>query len=266
MADECLVEVNDVHYQVGHRQIFRGASLKFPKGKVIAVMGPSGTGKTTLLRLIGGQIQPNQGSVKLFGRDIATLKRKELYALRRDIGMLFQQGGLFTDISVYENVVFPLREHTDLAEEVLYEIALMKLEAVGLRGARDLMPTELSGGMARRVALARAIAFDPQLVLYDEPFTGLDPVAKGVIVKLIRELNDALGLTSILVSHDVDDVLAIADEIYIIANGQVIGYGSPDVLQRSDSPLVQQFLQGVADGPVAFHYPAVPYEQDLIGG
>ncbi|OAJ34253.1 ABC transporter ATP-binding protein [Piscirickettsia salmonis] len=266
MADECLVEVDDMHYYVGQRAIFRGASLKFSKGKVIAVMGPSGTGKTTLLRLIGGQIRPDQGRIRLFGRDLSELKRKELYMLRQNIGMLFQQGGLFTDLSVYENVLFPLREHTDLTEEILYEIALMKLEAVGLRGARELMPTELSGGMARRVALARAIAFDPSLVLYDEPFTGLDPVAKGVIVKLIRELNDALGLTSILVSHDVDDVLAIADEIYIIANGQVVGYGSPQVLQQSESPLVQQFLQGVADGPMPFHYPAVPYEQDLMGG
>jgi len=228
-------------------------------------MGPSGTGKTTLLRLIGGQIKPNQGQIILDGQDISDFSRKELFDARKKMGMLFQSGALFSDINVFENVAFPLREHTNLSEEIIRDIVLMKLHAVGLRGARDLMPSELSGGMTRRVALARTIALDPELILYDEPFAGQDPIAMGVLVQLIRLLNDTLGLTSVLVSHDISEALSICDHVVILADGVVIGEGSPLDLKHSTSPLVKQFLNGLPDGPVPFHYPANDYVSDLLG-
>lgn len=259
-----LVTISNLHFHHGDRVIFNGVDLKIARHKVTAIMGPSGTGKTTLLRLIGGQLKPQQGSITLDGQIIHQLSRDQLYKARRKIGILFQSGALFTNISTFENVAFPLREHTKLPEFLIRDIVLMKLHAVGLRGARDLMPNELSGGMARRVALARAIALDPQLIMYDEPFTGLDPIALGVIVKLIRELNDALGLTTILVSHDVPEVIGIADYIYLISDGKIIGQGSPQQLKSDLTPQVQQFMQGLPDGVVPFHYPAVKYEQDLF--
>jgi len=232
---------------------------------VTAIMGPSGTGKTTLLRLIGGQLRADSGQILLDGQDISQLGRKALFDARKKMGMLFQSGALFSDISVFENVAFPLRAHTKLAEDVIRDIVLMKLQAVGLRGARDLMPSELSGGMTRRVALARTIALDPELLLYDEPFAGQDPIAMGVLVQLIRLLNDALGLTSVLVSHDITESLSICDHVVILADGVVIGEGSPTELKKSDSPLLKQFLNGLPDGPVPFHYPANDYKTDLIG-
>ncbi len=229
-------------------------------------MGPSGTGKTTLLKLIGGQLKPSQGGVWVDGKPVHTLRHEALYALRKRMGMLFQNGALLTDLNVFENVAFPLREHTRLPEQILRDLVLMKLEAVGLRGARWLMPSELSGGMARRVALARAIVLDPMMIMYDEPFTGLDPITKATIVKLIRQLNDTLGLTSIVVSHDVRETMAIADYIYVISDGRVIDSGTPDTLRSSSSKWVQQFLQGLPDGPVPFHYPAPSYIEDIMKG
>tara|TARA_B100001121_G_scaffold235963_1_gene209560 strand:+ start:442 stop:1221 length:780 start_codon:yes stop_codon:yes gene_type:complete len=236
------------------RRIFDGISLDIPKGKVTAIMGPSGTGKTTLLRLIGGQLRPDSGQVNVAGHDVPGLKRKALYQLREKMGMLFQSGALFTDLSVYENVAFPLRVHTSLPEDMIRDIVLMKLEAVGLRGARELMPSELSGGMTRRVALARSIALDPELIMYDEPFAGQDPIAMGVLVKLIRDLNSSMGLTSVLVSHDVPESLSICHYACIIADGKVIGEGTPEELRAHPSERVQQFLEGQPDGPVPFHY------------
>jgi len=227
-------------------------------------MGPSGTGKTTLLRLIGGQLKPERGEILLDGQDVSKFKRKALFDARKKMGMLFQSGALFSDLSVYENVAFPLREHTDFSEEIIRDIVYMKLQAVGLRGARELMPAELSGGMTRRVALARTIALDPELILYDEPFAGQDPIAMGVLVQLIRLLNDALGLTSVLVSHDINESLSICDHAVILADGVVIGEGSPTDLKKSDSPLVRQFLNGLPDGPVPYHYPASDYQSDLM--
>jgi phospholipid/cholesterol/gamma-HCH transport system ATP-binding protein len=259
-----LVSIKNLSFRRGERVIFNNIDLDIPRGKITAIMGPSGTGKTTLLRLIGGQLKPIQGTVRVNDQTINTLSRKELYVVRRKIGMLFQNSALFTNLSTFENVAFPLREHTKLPEELIRDIVLMKLQAVGLRGARDLMPSELSGGMARRVALARAIALDPELVMYDEPFTGLDPIALGVIVKLIRELNDALGLTSIVVSHDVQEVTSIADYIYLIADGKIIGQGKPQQLKADETPQVQQFMQGLPDGVVPFHYPAKDYAEDLF--
>jgi phospholipid/cholesterol/gamma-HCH transport system ATP-binding protein len=229
-------------------------------------MGPSGTGKTTLLKLIGGQLKPSHGAVWVDGKAVHTLGHKALYALRKRMGMLFQGGALLTDLTVFENVAFPLREHTCLPEQILRDLVLMKLEAVGLRGARWLMPSELSGGMARRVALARAIVLDPMMIMYDEPFTGLDPITKATIVKLIQQLNDTLGLTSIVVSHDVRETMAIADYIYVISQGRVIDSGTPDTLRSSSSKWVQQFLQGLPDGPVPFHYPAPSYIEDIMKG
>jgi phospholipid/cholesterol/gamma-HCH transport system ATP-binding protein len=246
--------------------IFDGVDLDFRRGKVTAIMGPSGTGKTTLLRLIGGQLRPKQGTVHVDGVNVHALSLRELFQLRKRMGMLFQSGALLTDLDVYENVAFPLREHTRLPESMIRILVLMKLEAVGLRGARDLMPSELSGGMARRAALARAIVLDPMMVMYDEPFTGQDPISMGVLVKLIRELNDALGLTSIVVSHDVHETAAIADYIYLISNGQVVGQGVPNELMQSSSPWVRQFMEGQPDGPVRFHFPAADYARDLLGG
>jgi phospholipid/cholesterol/gamma-HCH transport system ATP-binding protein len=260
-----LVVIKNLSFNRNGRAIFNNIDLAIPRGKITAIMGPSGTGKTTLLRLIGGQLKPDQGTVQLNDKEINKLTRKELYFVRRKIGMLFQNSALFTNLSTFENIAFPLREHTKLPEELIRDIVLMKLQAVGLRGARELMPSELSGGMARRVALARAIALDPELVMYDEPFTGLDPIALGVIVKLIRELNDALGLTSIVVSHDVQEVSSIADYIYLIADSKIIGQGSPQQLKADTTPQVQQFMQGLPDGVVPFHYPAPDYAKDLFG-
>jgi phospholipid/cholesterol/gamma-HCH transport system ATP-binding protein len=258
-----LIEVRNLRFQRGERWIFDGVDIDIARGKITAIMGPSGTGKTTLLRLIGGQLYPDSGSIHLNGYDIPRLSRNELFAVRRKIGMLFQSGALFTDLSVYENTAFPLRVHTKLSESMIRDLVLMKLHAVGLRGARDLMPNELSGGMARRAALARAIVLDPELLMYDEPFVGQDPISMGMLVKLIRLLNDTLGLTSIIVSHDVHETASIADYIYVIADGKVIGQGTPEQVMNTDEPQVRQFIRGLADGPVPFHYPAPDYRQDL---
>ena len=259
-----IVTIKDLSFARGTRKIFDDVSLQIPRGKVTAIMGPSGTGKTTLLRLIGGQLRPDSGIVEVDGQRVHMLSRNDLYTLRKRMGMLFQSGALLTDISVFDNVAFPLREHTDLSESLIRTVVLMKLEAVGLRGARDLMPSELSGGMARRAALARALALDPMIVMYDEPFTGQDPISMGVIVKLIRLLNVALGLTSIIVSHDVKETASIADYIYVISNGKVVGHGTPHELDRSPSQWVDQFMHGKPDGPVPFHYPADDYGADLL--
>ena len=263
---DVLVRLRDLHFSRGAHRIFDGIDLDIPRGKVTAIMGPSGTGKTTLLRLIGGQLYPDRGSVEVDGEEVPSLRRGQLYALRKRMGMLFQSGALLTDLDVYDNVAFPLREHTDLPESMIRDLVLMKLQAVGLRGARHLMPSELSGGMARRVALARAIALDPMMIMYDEPFTGQDPISMGALVQLIRQLNDALGLTSIIVSHDVQETAAISDYIYVISNGKVVGQGTPDALDRTDSEWVRQFMQGLPDGPVPFHYPAPDYREDLLQG
>ena len=261
-----LVEVRGLRFSRGDRMIFDGIDLDIPRGKVTAIMGPSGTGKTTLLKLIGGQLRPQAGTIRVDGEEVTTLSRDKLYQLRKRMGFLFQSGALLTDIDVYENVAFPLREHTKLPEPMLRDLVLMKLQAVGLRGARRLMPSELSGGMARRVAMARAIALDPMMMMYDEPFTGQDPISMGVLVKLIRTLNDALGLSSIVVSHDVQETAAISDYIYLLSDGKVVGQGSPEDLGRSDSEWAQQFMQGLPDGPVPFHYSATDYADDLLCG
>lgn len=262
--NDTLVSIRGLRYARGDRMIFDGVDLDIPRGKVTAIMGPSGTGKTTLLRLIGGQLCPHEGSIRVDGLEVPELGRSELYHLRKRMGMLFQSGALLTDLSVFENVAFPLREHTRLPESMLRGLVLMKLQAVGLRGARQLMPSELSGGMARRVALARAIALDPMMIMYDEPFTGQDPISKGALVQLIRLLNDALGLTSIIVSHDVQETAAISDYMYVISDGKVIGAGTPQQLEGTDSEWVKQFMQGLPDGPVPFHYPAPEYADDLL--
>lgn len=258
------VTIRDLHFQRDDRVIFDGVNLDIQRGKITAIMGPSGSGKTTLLRLIGGQLQPQQGNVKVDSQLIHKLSRRDLYLARQKIGMLFQNGGLFTNISAFENVAFPLREHTQLPEFLIRDIVLMKLESVGLRGAAHLMPSQLSGGMARRVALARAIVMDPKLIMYDEPFTGLDPIAMGVIVKLIRDLNDALGLTTVLVSHDVPETMSIADYAYLISDGKVVGEGTPSELKMEKLPEVEQFIHGLPDGVVPFHYPAVEYGKELF--
>ncbi len=260
-----LVEISGLSFQRNGRSIFNNLDIHIPQGKVTAIMGPSGTGKTTLLRLIGGQLTPSAGKVLVDGQNVHLQTRRELYQLRKKMGMLFQSGGLFTHMSVFENVAFPLREHTRLSEAMIRSLVLLKLQMVGLRGARDLMPSELSGGMARRVALARAIALDPQLIMYDEPFTGQDPVTMGVLVKLIRTLNDALGLTSIIVSHDVQETLGIADYVYVISDSKLIGKGTANSIQQDHSQQLQQFLQGLPDGPVPFHYPAINLKEDLMG-
>jgi len=264
--NEILISVRDLKFRRNNRVIFNGIDLDIQQGKVTAIMGPSGTGKTTLLRLIGGQLQPDSGSVTVEGQVVHQLSRSKLYNLRQKIGMLFQNGALLTDISVYDNVAFPLREHTSLSERMIQDLVLMKLQAVGLRGAKDLMPSELSGGMARRVALARAIALDPDIILYDEPFTGQDPISMGVVVRLIRDLNIALGLTSVIVSHDIEETKNIADYIYLLSEGKVVAHGTPDNLDNSDSEWAQQFLKGKSDGPVPFHYPAQNYKQELLQG
>lgn len=264
---ENLVEISKMSFvHESGKSVFRDVSINIQKGKITAIMGPSGTGKTTLLRLIGGQISPTKGSIKVADQLIHQLSRKQLYLLRRRLGMLFQSGGLFTHLTVFENVAFPLREHTNLSESMIRTLVLMKLQMVGLRGAHHLMPSELSGGMSRRVALARAISLDPELIMYDEPFTGQDPISMGVLVKLIRTLNDALGLTSVIVSHDVQETLSIADYVYVIFDGRVIGHGAPETIRESGSDELKQFIEGLPDGPVAFDYPAKPLAEDILEG
>lgn len=259
-----LIKIRDLHFYRGDRAIFEGVNIDIYRGKITAIMGPSGTGKTTLLRLIGGQLRPDRGTIEVDGQDVHKLSRSELYALRKRMGMLFQSGALLTDISVFDNVAFPLREHTTLSESMIRDLVLMKLQAVGLRGARDLMPSELSGGMARRVALARAVTLDPMMVMYDEPFTGQDPISMGTLVNLIHRMNEAMGLTSIVVSHDVTETAEMADVIYLLSEGKVIEKGSPVQLKRSSSQWVQQFMQGLPDGPVPFHYPGASLAEDLF--
>lgn len=264
---ENLVEISKMSFKHENgKVVFDGIDIVIPQGKITAIMGPSGTGKTTLLRLIGGQLNPTQGLVKVAGHPIHQLSRKTLYHLRKRMGMLFQSGGLFTHLNVFENVAFPLREHTKLSDAMIRTLVLMKLQMVGLRGTSHLMPSELSGGMARRVALARAIALDPELIMYDEPFTGQDPISMGVLVKLIRTLNSALGLTSVVVSHDVKETMTISDYVYIIADKKVIGHGTPDAILHNHSSQLQQFIQGLPDGPVPFDYPANPLEKDFLIG
>jgi phospholipid/cholesterol/gamma-HCH transport system ATP-binding protein len=263
--DDVVVSIQDVNfsYAPGERQILSGLNMEFRRGKVVAVMGGSGCGKTTVLRLIGGQVTTVEGKVLFEGSNVGQMSSSELMQARRRMGMLFQFGALFTDLSVFENVAFPLREHTNLSEDLLRSLVLMKLNAVGLRGARDLMPGQISGGMARRVALARAIALDPPLIMYDEPFAGLDPIALGITARLIRDLNTALGATSILVTHDVEETFAIADYVYFIANGRIGAQGTPYELNRSSDPFVRQFLDASPDGPVPFHYPGVELLDDF---
>lgn len=262
---ENLIEIRDLKYSRGTRVIFEDLNLTIKRGEVSAVMGPSGTGKTTLLRLITRQLVPQQGAIFVDGVDIASLSQAELYQLRQKFGMLFQNGALLTDINVFENVAFPLREHTDLTNRLIRHVVLTKLHAVGLRGAADMMPSELSGGMARRVALARAMVMDPEILIYDEPFVGLDPISMGVIVRLVRKMNDALGITSIVVSHDVAEISTVADRSYLISDGKVAASGSPDELKTAPSELVKQFMHGMADGPVAFHFDAPDYAEQLLG-
>jgi phospholipid/cholesterol/gamma-HCH transport system ATP-binding protein len=258
-----LVELRNVHFAYTGREILMGASMRFGRGQVVAVMGASGSGKTTLLRLIGGQLRATSGSVVVDGIAVESLHRDGLYAMRRKMGMLFQFGALFTDMSVFDNVAFPLREHTDLPEALIHDLVLMKLNAVGLRGAHALRPSEISGGMARRVALARATALDPEIILYDEPFAGLDPISLGVTANLIKRLNSALGASSVLVTHGVAESFAIADYVYFISKGRVVAEGAPAELKESSDPFVRQFIDGAPDGPVPFHYPAAPLAADL---
>jgi len=263
-----VVELADVDfaYAAGDKPILSGLSMRFPRGKVVAVMGGSGCGKTTVMRLVGGMVRPQRGRVTFNGADIDAMDQAALYAVRRQMGMLFQFGALFTDLSVFDNVAFPLREHTDLPESMIRDLVLMKLNAVGLRGARDLMPAQISGGMARRVALARAIALDPALLMYDEPFAGLDPISLGLTANLIRDLNDALGASTIIVSHDVQETFQIADYVYFIANGRIAAEGAPDDLRASSDPFVRQFVHAEADGPVPFHYAGPTLAEDFLAG
>ena len=265
MNSDSIVSLKNVDfsYGFGERLILSGLNMEFPRGKVVAVMGGSGCGKTTVLRLIGGQVQANQGEVLFDGLNMATLTSAELMQARRRMGMLFQFGALFTDMSVFENVAFPLREHTKLDHQMISDLVMMKLNAVGLRGARDLMPSQISGGMARRVAFARAVALDPPLIMYDEPFAGLDPISMGITARLIRDMNDALGATSILVTHDVPETFEIADYVYFIADGKIAAQGSPEDLQSSKDPFVDQFIHAKPDGPVPFHYPAATLGDDF---
>ena len=262
---ENLIEIRDLKYSRGPRAIFDGLNLSIKRGEITAIMGPSGTGKTTLLRLITRQLIPQQGAIYIDGIDIANLSQSELYQLRQRFGMLFQNGALLTDLSVFENVAFPLREHTKLSQRLIRHIVLTKLHAVGLRGAAGMMPAELSGGMARRVALARAMVMDPDILIYDEPFVGLDPISMGVIVRLVRRMNDALGITSIVVSLDVEEIATVADRSFLLSHGKVAASGSPDELRTANSDLVRQFMFGMADGPVGFHYEAPSYEEQLLG-
>jgi phospholipid/cholesterol/gamma-HCH transport system ATP-binding protein len=263
-TDDVVVDVRDVYYDVDSRPIFSGLDLKVRRGRITAVMGPSGTGKTTLLRLITAQSLPTRGQITVFGKDVAHLGSSAVYALRKRMGMLFQNGALLTDLTVFENVAFPVREHTDLPEPLIRRLVLTKLQAVGLRGAADLLPGELSGGMARRVALARCIVMDPELLIYDEPFVGLDPISLGMILRLIRKMNEALGITSIVVSHDVAELATIAHHSYLMSGGRVVASGSPQELARSSEEVVHQFMTGSADGPVPFHYPAPDYATQLM--
>ena len=265
-VDDPLVCVRDLHFTRGSKAIFRGLDFDVPRGKVTTILGPSGTGKTTLLKMIGGQLKPLKGSVSVDGKDVARLGRRDLYALRKRMGMLFQSGALLTDLTVFENVAFPLREHTSLPESLISHMVLMRLHAVGLRGARDLHPAELSGGMARRAALARALVFDPMMIMYDEPFTGQDPISMGVLLTLIRTVNQALGLTSLMVSHDLTEALSISDYVVIISEGVVVETGAPEELRRSESAWTQQFLNGSPDGPVPFQLAAPDYAEELLSG
>jgi len=264
-VSEPLVDVQDVRYAVGGRTVFEDLTLQARRGEITAVMGPSGTGKTTLLRLIMGAIRPDAGRVTVFGQYVAGLDRRGLYALRQRVGMLFQNGALLTDLDVFENVAFPLREHTRLPEPLLRRLVLMKLQAVGLRGAASMATSSLSGGMARRVALARAICMDPELLIYDEPFAGLDPISLGVILRLIQSLNATLGITSIVVTHDVQEISTIAHQSYLLSGGKVVASGSPEQLRAAAIPVVNQFMNGLPDGPVPFHVPAPDYHQQLLG-
>jgi phospholipid/cholesterol/gamma-HCH transport system ATP-binding protein len=259
-----IVEIRNLGYAVNGRPVFAGLDMEIQRGRVTAVMGPSGTGKTTLLRLITGQVAADSGSIVVAGQDLRAVRRADLYVLRRRMGMLFQNGALLTDFSVFENVAFPLREHTDLPERLIRQLVLTKLQAVGLRGAAELMPAELSGGMSRRVALARAIVMDPEILIYDEPFVGLDPISLGVILRLIRRLNDALGITSIVVSHDVHEISTVADVVFLLSGGKVAARGTPQQLQTYPSEIVRQFIGGLADGPVPFHFPAPDYFGELL--
>ncbi|WP_034298087.1 ABC transporter ATP-binding protein [Herbaspirillum sp. RV1423] len=262
-----IVEIHDLHFGYGDRPILSGLRMDFPRGKVIAVMGGSGSGKTTILRLIGGQLRPQSGTLTVNGENVPLLDTADLYRLRRKMGMLFQNGALFTDMTVFDNVAFPLHEHTNLSEELIRDLVLLKLNAVGLRNAARLKPAEISGGMARRVALARAIALDPALIMYDEPFAGLDPISMGVTANLIRKLNDALGSTSILVSHDVNESFAIADHIYFLSEGKIVAQGTPEEMRASQDAYVRQFVHAEADGPVPFHYPGRSLAEDIgLGG
>lgn len=263
-SENNLIQIRNLSFSRGRRKIFDDISLDIPEGKVTAIMGPSGIGKTTLLRLIGGQLLPDAGDILFDQWHIQALNRRDLYQARKKMGMLFQSGALFTDMSVFDNVAFPLRKHTELDEELINVLVKLKLEAVGLRGAAELMPAELSGGMARRAALARAMALDPELIMYDEPFVGQDPITMGVLVELIKTLNDALNLTSVIVSHDVPEVMSIADYAYILADGQIIASGTPDEIQANQDPRVRQFMDGHADGPVPFRFPAEELKEDLF--
>ncbi len=263
-SDDSLVKLTDVNFAYDRRPVLTGINMTIPRGKVVAIMGSSGCGKTTTLRLIGGQLKPSSGEVRVNGQVVHTLDSDGLYALRRRMGMLFQFGALFTDISVYDNVAFQIREHTDLPEELINDLVMMKLHAVGLRGAHDLMPSELSGGMARRVALARAIALDPMLIMYDEPFAGLDPISLSIIGDLIRSLNDALGASSIIVTHDVQESLKIVDYVYFVSAGKIVAEGTAEEIKASKTPYVHQFVWGEADGPVPFQYPARPYGEEIM--
>jgi len=267
VADPFIAQIEQLTFAYGRQPVLHGIDLGIPRGKVVAVMGQSGCGKTTLLRIISASLLPTRGQARVLGQVTSELDRDALYALRRRMGMLYQFGALFTDMTVFDNVAFQMREHTDLPEDAIRDLVLLKLEAVGLRGAAPLMPAELSGGMARRVALARAIALDPELILYDEPFTGLDPIALGVIARLVRQLNDALGATSIIVTHDVAETLPLVDYVYFMADGRVVAQGTPAEVRRSGVPFVEQFVSGAIDGPVPFHYPAAGYAADLgLGG
>ena len=264
LMSENLITIDRLSFSRADKLIFDNISLTVPKGKVTAIMGPSGTGKTTLLKLIAAQLKPQQGDITIAGQSVFNITKKTLYSLRKKMGMLFQSGALLTDINVFDNVALPLRENTPLSEDLINHLVLMRLQSVGLRGAKQLMPNELSGGMARRVALARALIMDPMLIMYDEPFTGQDPISKGVLVKLIKTINDALALTTIIVSHDIEETLEIADLVYVVSNGKVVDSGSPAAIKASQSEWVQQFMNGLSDGPVPFHYPSQPYINELM--
>jgi phospholipid/cholesterol/gamma-HCH transport system ATP-binding protein len=262
-ATENLIEIRGLRFSYGRRAVLKGIDLDLPKGQVVAILGASGSGKTTLLQLISGTLRPSSGTVRVFGQDVQALDRQGLYAMRRRMGMMFQKGGLFSDLTVYENVAFPIREHTRLPENIIHDLVIMKLNAVGLRGAKNLKPAELSGGMSRRIALARAIALDPDLMIYDEPFAGLDPITLNVVYNLIRTLNDALGATSIVVTYDVKEALKLADHLYLLNEGLIVAHGPTTEMVESRDPFVHQFLHAEPDGPVRFHFPARPFAEEL---